>query len=134
MRPAAVFIVLAHLAAVVATAGIPLCRGADGHESYELQAGGCCAAEAEAPHADGHTCANACGDCGGACVRSAPDCGDCVDEISPVSAGLKSVTAVVLPPADAGVADGRVPGALPACRPAAVLTQAAPAAPVPLRC
>lgn len=134
MRPAAFLLAFAHLAAVVATAGVPLCRGEDGHESYELEAGECCAAEEEAPHADGHTCLNACDDCEEACLREAPDCGDCVDEISPVPAGLKSVTAVALPPANAGAVTGCVSGGMPACRPSAAAPAAAPAAPVPLRC
>lgn len=82
----------AYLAALTATAGVPLCTAADGHSAYEFGGDECCGelhAKAPAPAAG---CCEGCG--AREAVTAAPDCGGCSDVLSPLPGGVPAPDAV----------------------------------------
>jgi hypothetical protein len=100
---------LAWLVATLATAGVPLCAGADGHLAYEIGGDDCCG-EAhrtldEPRGSEEHRVAEAC--CGacrhenapdGPVVSAGPDCGGCTDEIRLLDGFAHDSHAAPLPP------------------------------------
>lgn len=68
-----------HLAAVMAAAALPLCRGADGHEAFEIGGDDCCGAGVGNPAPEEPVQA----------LGENLECGGCLDTLSHLSSGMQ---------------------------------------------
>ncbi|MBI2921271.1 MAG: hypothetical protein HYY18_09340 [Planctomycetes bacterium] len=123
----------AYLAALTATAGVPLCTAADGHSAYEIGGDECCGElHAQAPA----TVSGCCDGCGaGESVAAAPDCGGCSDVLAPLPGGIPSTDAAVAAGIElpaTGVENGSTPGGAALAPPAPAASPPPP--PAVLRC
>lgn len=126
----------AYLAALTASAGLPLCTAADGHAAYELGDDACCGLHRANVPPPAATCCDSCEpDLPTPALVPAPDCGGCTDVLAPLPGGVPVPVAVFAAAVEtpASLADHQsLPGApAPAPPPPA---PSPPALPAVLRC